>query len=86
MSSRDIYQKPFADIAEYYKRYSLSQAKTGKSIRDPTNRIAKPTSEGVTRIELGNILENFKTDILHTISSQLDTMQIKRNKRKKKLC
>jgi hypothetical protein len=78
MSSGDIYQKPFADIAEYCKRYSRSQAKTGKSIRDPTNIIAKPTSGGVTRIELGNLLENFKTNILHTISSQLNTMQIKR--------
>jgi hypothetical protein len=78
MSSGDIYQKPFADIVEYCKRYSHSQAKTGKSIRDPTNRIAKPTSRGVTRIELGNLLENFKTYILHTINSQLDTMQVKR--------
>jgi hypothetical protein len=31
--------------------------------------ISKPTSRGFTRIELGNLLENFKTDILHTISS-----------------
>jgi hypothetical protein len=30
------------------------------------------------RIELGNLLEKFKTDILHTISSQVDTMKIKR--------
>ena len=74
----DVYQNPFADKTEYCKRYSRSQAKTGKSIRDPTNRIVKPTSGGVTRIELGNILEKFKTDILNTISSQLDTMKIKR--------
>jgi hypothetical protein len=74
----DIYQNPFADIAKYCKRYSRSQAKMGKSIRDSTNKIDKPTSRGVTRIELGNILEKFKTDILHTINSQLDTMKIKR--------
>jgi hypothetical protein len=78
MSYGDIYQEPFAGIAKYCKRYSRSQAKIGKSIRDPTKRIAKLTSGGVTRIELGNLLEKFKTDILHTISSQLDTIQIKR--------
>jgi hypothetical protein len=78
MSSGDVYQNPFADIAEYCKRYSRSQAKTGKSVRDPTNRITKPTPGGVTRIELGNLLEKFKTDILNTISSQLDTIKIKR--------
>ena len=60
MSSRDVYQNPYAHIAEYYKRYSHSQAKTRKSVRDPTNRIVKPTSRGVTRIELGNLLEKFK--------------------------
>jgi hypothetical protein len=78
MSSGDVYQNPFADITEYYKRYSRSQANRGKSIRDPTNKISKPTSGGVMRIKLGNLLENFKIDILHTISSQLDTMKIKR--------
>jgi hypothetical protein len=78
MSSGYVYQNPFADIAEYCKRYSRSQAKMGKSIRDPTNIIVKPTSRGVTRIELGNILEKFKTYILNTITSQLDTMKIKR--------
>jgi hypothetical protein len=35
MSSGDVYQKKFADIAEYCKRYSHSQAKTRKSVRDP---------------------------------------------------
>ena len=78
MSSGDVYQNPFADIAEYCKRYSYSQSKIGKSVRDPKNRITKPTPGGVTRIELGNILKKFKADILNTISSQLDTIKIKR--------
>jgi hypothetical protein len=77
MSSRDLYQNPFAEITKYCKIYSRSQSKTGKSVRDPTNRIVKPTPGGVTRIELGNLLEKFKTDILNTISSQLDTIKIK---------
>jgi len=78
MSYGDVYQNPFADIAEYCKRYFCNQAKIRKSVRDPTNKITKPTPGGVTRIELGTLLENFKTDILNTISSQLDTIKIKR--------
>jgi hypothetical protein len=78
MSSGDVYQNPFADIAEYCKRYSHSQAKIGKSVRDPIRRTTKPTSGGVTRIKLGNLLENFKTNILNTINTQLDTMKIKK--------
>jgi hypothetical protein len=77
MIFEDVYQNPFADIVEYCKRYSCSQSKIGKIIRDPTNIIVKPTSGGVTRIEMGNILEKFKTYILNIISSQLDTMKIK---------
>jgi hypothetical protein len=65
-------------MAEYCKRYYLNQAKTGKSVRDPIRRTTKPTPGGVTRIELGNILENLKIDILKTIKTHLETMKIKR--------
>lgn len=36
----------------------------------------KAAANTVTRVELGNLLENFKTDILKTISNQLDTMKV----------
>ena len=36
-----------------------------------------PNSGGHTRIELGNLLENFKTDILGAMGSQLDALQAK---------
>lgn len=37
MSSGVVYQKPFAEIAEYYKKYSHSQDKAGKSLRELTS-------------------------------------------------
>ena len=78
MSSVDVYQNPFAAIAEHYKRYFCSQAKIGRSVRDPIGRTTKPAPGGVTRIESGNLLENLKTCILNTINIQLDTMKIKK--------
>lgn len=78
MSSGDVYQKPFVDIEEYCKKYSHSQSKTGKSLRDPITKIAKPAIGGVTRMELGNLLEKLKKNILNTINIQLDTLKIKR--------
>jgi hypothetical protein len=33
----------------------------------------------VTRAKLGNLLEDFKTDILGTLSLQLDTLHFKKN-------
>jgi len=37
-------------------------------------------AEGVTRVEIGNLLENFKTNILGTLATQLDIMQAKQKK------
>ena len=61
------------------KNYSRSRAKTGKNVRDPYNRNLKPISSGgIRREEIGNLLENFKTNILITIGSQLDTIKPKK--------
>jgi hypothetical protein len=67
--SGDVHQNPFAKIADYCRRYSRGQAKTGKAPRDSFSRNTRQSSGTVTRIELGNLLENFKIDILSTISN-----------------
>jgi hypothetical protein len=70
MASGDISHKPFAEIREMCKNYSRSRDKTGKNVRDPYNRNLKLVSSGgITRAEIGNLLENFKTNILRTIGS-----------------
>ena len=77
MASGDISHKPFAKICEMCINCS-SRAKTWKNVWDPYNGSLKPVSSGgITRAEIGNLLENFKTDILSTIGSQLDTLKIK---------
>jgi hypothetical protein len=78
LSSGDVHQKPFVEIADYCRRYSRGQAKTGKGSRDPFSRNTKQSSRTVTRTKLGNLLENFKTNILITISNQLDTLKLKK--------
>ena len=76
MGSGDISLLPFDDIGILCRKYSHSKAKHGKSVKD--TRVNKLASGGVTRVELGNLLENFKTDILCTLSSQLGTIKVKR--------
>jgi hypothetical protein len=84
MESGDIFDKPFSEICEMCKNYSRSRAKTGKNVRGPYNRNLKPVSSGgITREEIGNLLENFKIDILSTIGSQLDTLNIKKKQEEK---
>ena len=61
--------------------YSRIRGEVGGNIREPYSRNLKgntPSFGGVTRIELGNLLENFKTDILGAMGSQLDVFQAKK--------
>ena len=83
MGSGDISILPFNDIGILCRKYSRSKAKHGKSVRD--TRVNKSASGGVTRVELGNLLENFKMDILGTLSSQLDTIKVKRRQEEENL-
>ena len=81
MASGDISHKPFAQIGEICRNYSRIRGKFGRNLREPYNRNLKgntPISEGVTRVELGNLLENFKTNILGAMGSQLDVLQVKK--------
>jgi len=79
MVAGDISHKPFAEILYLSKKYSISGVKDGNIIRDPFSRTSKTIStSGVTTMELGKLLEKFKTDILGTINSQLDTLKVKR--------
>lgn len=48
------------------------------------SRNSKLVQGCVTRVELGSLLENFKTDTLNTISDQLDTLKIKRKQEEEK--
>ena len=73
MAAGDISQKSFEEIIELCRKYSRSKSKARKGIR-----AIKSVGGGVTRKKLGNLLENFKTDILGTLSSQIDSMNIKK--------
>ena len=64
----DISQLAFGEISNLCIKYSQSKVKNGKGIWD--TRINKSALGGVTRVELGNLLINFKTNILSTLSSQ----------------
>jgi len=58
-------------------RSSRGSTRVKPADHDRIVRDNKISTEGVTRIEIGNLLENFKTDILGTLTTQLDIMQAK---------
>ena len=86
MEAGNISHKTFAQIGEMCKNYSRSRGKVGKKFREPYSRNVRgniPISVGFTRVELGNLLEDFKTDILGAMGSQLDALQEKKRQDEK---
>jgi hypothetical protein len=77
MGKGDIYQENFADIIDLCIRSSRGSTRIKPAEYDRFVRDNKISTEGVTRVELGNLLENFKTDILGTLTTQLDIVQAK---------
>lgn len=78
MGKGDIYQENFADIINLCIRSSRGSTRLKPVEHDRFIRDNKISTEGVTCAEFGNLLENFKIDILGTVKTQLDVMQAKK--------
>jgi len=77
MGKGDISQLSLHDIVELCVHLSNGKSKTRKGPRDPSLiRPNKSTTGSVSRAEIGNMLDEFKTDILGSLSEQLDTPKI----------
>eukprot|EP00253_Pinus_taeda_P005000 PITA_05000 len=77
MGKGDIYQESFADIIDLCIRSSRGSTRIKPAEHDRFARENKISSKGVTRVEIGNLFENFKTNILGTLTTQLDVLQAK---------
>jgi hypothetical protein len=75
----DISKESYDEIVNLCKRCSRGAARNRSISRDTTfSRVQKSASGGATRAEIGNLLEDFKTDMLSSFASQMDTLQIKK--------
>ena len=70
-----IYQLPYEDINIVFRNHSRATRKKGRG-----NQPMASTSSSNSSIkgEIGNMLEDFKSDMPQPLSLQLDTMNIKR--------
>lgn len=77
LSGGDIYQLPYEDIKTIFKNHYRVVIKRGR-----VNQTMFSSSSSNTSIksEIGNMLEDFKSEMLQTLSLQMDTMKIKRKK------
>jgi len=77
MGKGDIYHENYADIIDLCIRSSRGNTRLKPTEHDRFVRDNKISTEEVMRAEIGNLLENFKTNILGTLTTQLDIMQAK---------
>lgn len=68
----DISKENFETICDYCIKCSRGAAMSGQGVRS-----SKTSSGGVTKAEIGNLLDNLRTDILSTLSAQMDTLKAK---------
>ena len=63
MGKGDISQLPLSDIGEFCVQLSRGKSKTGKGPSDPSLvRENKSATASVSRIKIGNMLDEFKTN------------------------
>ena len=70
----DVYQLSYEDIKTIFRNHSRAAKKKGRG----SQPMASTSSSNLSiKGEIGNMLEDFKTDTMQTLALQLDTMNIK---------
>ena len=82
----DISKESFEKIIELCKRYSRGSSKNNKRDKwdkwdklecDVFDKTQNSSNGGDTRVEIGNLLENFKIEMMSSISSEIDVLREK---------
>ena len=82
MEKGDISQLTLPEIAELCINLSRGKSKTVKGPRDPAlARASKSASGIVSREEIGHMLDEFKSDILGSLSEKKDTLKLQNKKK-----
>ena len=78
MGKGDIYQEDYDNIIDLCIKCSKGSTRLKPFGCDVIARDNKASGGSITRVEISYLLEDFKTDILGTLTTQLDIMQDKR--------
>jgi hypothetical protein len=75
LGKEDISKESYEDIVNIYKRCSQGTTRNKSVTKDTTfSRVQKLANGGATREEIGNLLKDFKTEMINSFSSQIDTL------------
>jgi len=77
----DIYQLPYEDIKIVFRNHSRAVMKKSRGSQPVVNTSSSNSS---IKNEIGNMLEDFNSEMLQTLALQMDTMHIKRKQEEAK--
>ena len=75
MVGGDVYQASWNDLKKICQNYSRSTMKKGYR---PRSIVTKGISQGISKLEITNLLSDFKQDIINDVATHLDTMTTKK--------
>lgn len=78
MGKGDIYEENFAEIIDLCIKSSRGSTRLKRAKRGVITRDSKVPGGGITRVEISNLLEDLKTNILGTLKTKFDIMQAKK--------
>ena len=82
MGKGDISQFPLNDLGELCVHLSRGKSKTGKGPRDPSLvRVNKSATGSVSRAKIGNMLDEFKANILGSLIEKIYTLSWKTSRK-----
>ena len=71
----DISKEPCDEIVQLCRRSSWGSTRNQTLAHDAYTRILKSNNNGETWVDIGNMLKNFKIDIMISMYSQFDVLQ-----------
>ena len=76
----DVFQLSYNDVCELCIRYSRGISKAGKDPRDVCSLLFKfATRIGEISTEINDLFEHFKIDLISSLNSRLDVLQVQKN-------
>ena len=77
MGKGDIFKESYQDILTLCRRIFQGSSRSRSQHKDTFSQVQKSANGGVTRAEIGNLFEDFKAELLNTLTTQIDTLQAK---------
>jgi len=82
MGKGDVSHLSFREICEFCTHISRGKYRTGKNLREHVmSRINKSATWIVSTTEICNLIDKFKTNILISLSEQIDNLKIQNKKK-----